>query len=194
MRWWRLLRPALIVVLPWGGAAVWVDRVGVGPHAGGPPSCPIVVLGARVEEGGAPSATLEARVRQGIAMKRAGRSTSLVFSGGVGDYPPAEAEVGRALALDAGVPEGELVVEAVSHSTRENARETAKLLVSRGVRCVQLVSDPYHLARARWAFEHEGLAVSLAPVLDAPRHRSWPSRVWWTAREVPAFAKMILGE
>lgn len=193
--WLRRVRlAAVLLVFAWVGAAAWIDRVGVGPHLPGPASCPIVVLGARVEAGGTPSPTLEARVRQGIALKHAGRGSWLVFSGGVGDHPPAEAEVGRALSLDAGVPDREIVVEAASHSTRENARETATLLGSRAVRCVQLVSDPYHLARARWAFEREGLTVTIVPVLDAPRHRAWSSRLWWTAREVPAFAKMILTE
>ncbi|MBL8918406.1 MAG: YdcF family protein [Myxococcaceae bacterium] len=194
MRSHRLLLATTSIALVWGGAAVWVDRVGVGPHAARPPSCAIVVPGARVDEGGVPSATLEARVRQGIALKRADQAAWLVFSGGVGEHPPAEAEIGRALALEAGVPEREVLVETASHSTRENARETARLLAGRGVGCVQVVSDPYHLARARWAFEREGLSVSLAPVLDAPRHRSWPLRLWWTAREVPAFVKMILSE
>ena len=117
-----------------------------------------------------------------------------MISGGVGDFPPAEGEVGRALALDAGVAPQRIRAETKSHSTRENARESAKLLHQEGVTCVQLVSDPYHLARARWAFEREGLRVTLRPVLAAPRHQALGLRIWWTAREVPAFVRMLVSE
>lgn len=117
----------------------------------------------------------------------------LVFSGGVGDHPPAEAEVGRAYAIDAGVDPAVIVTETRSHSTRENARETAVLLRARGASCLNLVSDPYHLARARRAFEREGFDdVHLVPVLTAPRHTSVVARLGWTAREVPALIKLIL--
>ncbi len=116
-----------------------------------------------------------------------------MFSGGVGDHPPAEAEVGRAYAIDAGVDPAVIVTETRSHSTRENARETAALLRERGASCLNLVSDPYHLARARRAFEREGFDdVHLVPVLTAPRHTSVVARLGWTAREVPALIKLIL--
>jgi uncharacterized SAM-binding protein YcdF (DUF218 family) len=176
----------------WAGAGWWIDRVGVASAGPPAPGCAVAVLGARVDEGGIASATLAARVREGLEASRSG--ALLVISGGVGDFPPAESEVGRALALDAGIAPHRIRVETNSHSTRENARESAKVLRQEGVACVQLVSDPYHLARARWAFDREGLAVTLRPVLDAPRHRSFASRVWWTAREVPAFVKMMVSE
>lgn len=192
----RLLRGLLPAVLlsGWVLAAWWIDAEGTTRASAAGADCALVVLGARVEEGGRPSETLAERVRAGVRLRLAGQGALLLFSGGVGDFPPAEAEVGRAMAVAAGVPPSQIVVEAASHSTRENARESAKLLRARGLSCVHLVSDPYHLARARWAFEREGFRVTLGPVEDAPRHRSFPTRLWWTAREVPAFAKMMLAE
>lgn len=93
------------------------------------------------------------------------------------------------MALDAGIVESRVLVELNSHSTLENARESAALISGR---CVELVSDPYHLARARYAFEREGLVVFPRPVLDAPRHRDVVDRVTWTLREVPAFVRLAL--
>jgi uncharacterized SAM-binding protein YcdF (DUF218 family) len=181
------------VGLAWVICGVQIDAVGRRVDAV-PAECAIVVLGARVEAGGRASETLAARVRLGIELHRATKGRLLVFSGGVGDVPPAESEVGRALALTAGILDREILVEADSHSTRQNARETARLLRARGISCVHLVTDPYHQARARWAFEREGFTVTAAPVMEAPRHRALASRILWTAREVPAFAKMMLSE
>ena len=176
----------------WAGAGWWIEQVGVTSAAPLGPGCAVVVLGARVDEGGVASPTLAARVREGVEASRSG--ALLVISGGVGDFGPAEGEVGRGLAVDAGIAPHRLRAETMSHSTRENARESAKVLRQEGVACVQLVSDPYHLARARWAFEREGLQVTLRPALHAPRHQSLASRLWWTAREVPAFVRMVLSE
>ncbi|MER2562462.1 MAG: YdcF family protein [Myxococcaceae bacterium] len=193
MRWARGLLAAVVVVLTaWALAAVWIDHVGTSTHDVSRPDCAVVVLGARVNEGGVASETLAARVMEGVATRREGQL--LVFSGGVGDFPPAEAIVGRDLAVDAGVSAESTLVEVNSHSTRENARETVKLLKAHDVFCAHVISDPYHLARARWCFEQEAWDVTIGPVLDAPRHRSLISRMWWTAREVPAFIRLVLTE
>lgn len=193
MRWVRgLLAAAVVVLTACGLAAVWIDRVGTTSKDVAARDCAVVVLGARVTEGGVASDTLAARVMEGVARRREGQL--LVFSGGIGDFSPAEAIVGRDLAVDAGVAPEAILVETSSHSTRENARETVKLLKAHDVHCAHVVSDPYHLARARWCFEQEDFEVTIGPVLDAPRHRSLISRMWWTAREVPAFIRLVLTE
>jgi uncharacterized SAM-binding protein YcdF (DUF218 family) len=174
----------------WAAAAVWVDRIGSvaeAPRAG----CAIVVLGARVEPGGTPSPTLKARIDEGIRVA-SGSSDLLLFSGGVGDHAPAEAEVGASLARASNVPAHRILVETKSHSTLENAEYSAGLLRAAGISCVHLVTDPSHLARARWAFEHQGLEVTRGPVLRAPRHLDPFERGWWSLREVPAFARLVL--
>lgn len=193
MRWVRgLLAAAVVMLTAWALAAVWIDRVGTTSHDVAGRDCAVVVLGARVNEGGVASDTVAARVMEGVATRRAGQL--LVFSGGVGAFPPAEAIVGRDLAVDAGIAPETILVETNSHSTRENARETVKLLKAHDVHCAHVISDPYHLARARWCFEQEAFEVTIGPVLDAPRHRSLISRMWWTAREVPAFIRLVLSE
>lgn len=179
----------------WALAALWIDRVGTTSKDVARRECAVVVLGARVNEGGVASETLAARVAEGFATRKAGKGEFLVFSGGVGDFSPAEAIVGRDLAIDAGIAAESILVEVNSHSTRQNARETVKLLKARDVHCAHVISDPYHLARARWCFRQEGFEVTIGPVLDAPRHRSLLHRVWWwTAREVPALIRLVLTE
>jgi len=119
--------------------------------------CPIadavVVLGCR------PSARLRRRLDCGIRLLQGGAAPLLVLSGG-GDGPVPEAEIMRRMALDSGVPEAALLVEPGSRDTVENARETARLLRSRGARSVVLVSDRVHLPRAALLFRFAGLRLA----------------------------------
>ncbi len=146
----------------------------------------IVVLGARVLEGGVASSALRARVERGVALYREGLAPLLLFSGGVGTHPPSEAAVSRKLALAAGVPEAACVLEEESHSTEQNAQFTARLLRERGIRSVVLVSDPYHLLRASRYFRREGVIVHPSPALLSERNIHWLDRWYWTLREAMA--------
>ncbi len=168
--------------------AAWhIDRFGIDETAR--PSGAIVVLGARVQADGLPSPTLRARAAHGAELFRRGLAPLVVFSGGVGVNPPSEASVAAKVAQALGVPAEHCVLDEESHSTRQNARLTAKLLRTRGINEVIVVSDPYHLRRARWLFEREGLTVTTSPALDAERHRSWTLRATWSVREVGSFIK-----
>jgi vancomycin permeability regulator SanA len=61
----------------------------------------IIVLGSAVYPGERPSPSLNARVQHAIALYRAGYATHLILCGGLGTYPPSEAEVMRRLAASA---------------------------------------------------------------------------------------------
>ena len=116
----------------------------------------IVVLGARVMPDGRPSPALERRMQVGIALYRAGVGGRLLVSGG-GRGPVSEAAAMRDLALAAGIADADIVIEARSRSTLENAIETAKLLP--GPVPIVLVTDGYHALRARLLFEMAGMHV-----------------------------------
>lgn len=169
------------------GLAFVVDRFGQRDRARR--SQAIVVLGARVLEGGVPSGALQARVARAAELYRQGLAPLVVLSGGVGRHPPAEAVAARDVALSMGVPAQACEVEVESHSTAQNAAFTARLLRARGLSEVILVSDPYHLLRARQYFWREGLHVLPSPALLSERNLSLPERCYWTARE--AFALLV---
>lgn len=196
MRWLRGFTAAMLLCVAAVGVVAWlIDREGVSPRnmyrVDGPDV--YVVLGARVEPDGSASPVLAARVRH--AVRVLGRHDVLLFSGGVGKHGGSEASVARDLAVRLGVAPERCLLEEQSHSTRENAAFSLALLNERfpdGYHVV-LVSDPYHLPRARRIFERlRGRPVSTSPVLDAPRHVAWLSRIGWTLREVPAMAKDLL--
>ena len=113
----------------------------------------IVILGCRGR------AALSRRLDCGIRLFEAGAAPLLVLSGG-GRGPIEEAELMRRAALARGVPESALLVEPTSRNTFENAQETARLLRSRGLRSVSLVTDRTHLPRATALFRLAGLRVT----------------------------------
>jgi uncharacterized SAM-binding protein YcdF (DUF218 family) len=169
------------------GLAWRVDRFGQRERA--VPADAIVVLGARVLPGGVPSGALFARVEKAVELYRQGLAPRLIFSGGVGVNPPSEAQVMRALAVELGVPSEACLLEEQSHSTAQNARFSAELLRGLGARRVVVVSDPYHLLRARQYFRLQGFEVATSPALLTERNMNAVDRVYWTVRE--AFALLL---
>jgi len=91
-----------------------------------------------------------------------------------------------ALATRLGVPAEACVLEEESHSTEDNARLATKLLRELGARRVVVVSDPYHLLRARQYFRLNGLDVATSPALETERNLRLVDRFYWTAREALA--------
>jgi uncharacterized SAM-binding protein YcdF (DUF218 family) len=165
------------------GLAWWVDRFG--RREGAVPAEVLVVLGARVLPGGVPSGALVARVEKAVALYRGGLAPRLLFSGGTGLHPPSEAQVMRALAVRLGVPAEACLLEEQSHSTEQNARFSAGLLRGLGLQRAVVVSDAYHLLRARQYFRLQGLEVATSPALFKERLGA-VDRFYWTVRE--AFA------
>jgi uncharacterized SAM-binding protein YcdF (DUF218 family) len=94
----------------------------------------------------------------------------LLCGGGAGPVP--EAEIMRRLALARGVPAAALLVEPKSQDTVGNARQSARLLATRGGHSVLLVSDRVHLPRAALLFHLAGLRIA---GWAGPQPRS----VWW---------------
>jgi uncharacterized SAM-binding protein YcdF (DUF218 family) len=121
----------------------------------------IVVLGARAYADGRPSDMLRDRVMTGIRLYQAGAAPRLVFTGGPGDGAFSEPEVMRAMALEAGVPEGAIVMDDQGVSTQASARNVAGIL-GKDER-VMLVSHGYHLPRSRMLFHRAGLRTVSAP-------------------------------
>ena len=126
---------------------MWLDRVGQREPNGVYDA--IVVLGCRVDPGGAPSQALARRTRHAVRLYRRGLAPTIVFTGGVGEHPPSEAQAAAGLAARLGVPTKAMVLEENSTSTEENASCARELLDAERV---LLVTDAYHTFRARRVF------------------------------------------
>jgi uncharacterized SAM-binding protein YcdF (DUF218 family) len=125
------------------------------------------VLGCRLRPDGSASLALRRRVELAVQLYRERVAPVLLLSGGC-PRPVSEAEVMRALAVAAGVPDAAILVETASSNTAENAFASARLLRQRGARRVVLVSHRLHLPRARLLFRLAGLKVVGAAGVPPP--------------------------
>jgi len=89
----------------------------------------------------------------------------------VGEYPPSEAEVAARILREAGVSEGDILLEEEALSTRDSARLVAEVARVRGIRSLVLVTDPLHCVRALGAFRAEGVEAWVSPVYSSPMWR-----------------------
>jgi uncharacterized SAM-binding protein YcdF (DUF218 family) len=83
-----------------------------------------------------------------------------------------------------GVPEGAIVRERCSLTTRENARFAAAALARRGLGEARIVTCAWHLPRASRLFERQGVRVSgLAAAPARSGSETWVRRLWRWGRE-----------
>jgi uncharacterized SAM-binding protein YcdF (DUF218 family) len=153
------------------------------------PADAIVVLGAPVGPDGRLGPVLEERVRAGVALWAAGRAPRLCLSGGLAQGAREREAVAMArFARTLGVPGDALVVEDQSATTRENAFFVARALGTEAR--IWLVSQPFHLRRARMWFVRAGFAdVRPWLIADSLQFRE-PGRGWrWVWREYLALAR-----
>lgn len=182
----RMFRAVMVGVASLG-ALYTAECANVIRQSRGDPPRPVdtaVVLGFGLLRGGAVSPVFEARIARGVALRRAGLARRLLLTGGVGAHPPAESVAARARAVALGVPEGELLLEDRSHTTRENMIEARRVLREAGAPAgpVAIVSDTFHLARARRLARDAGLD----PVMVSAVSPAWTDRrraAWWVLRE-----------
>jgi len=133
------------------------------------PSDAVVVLGCQVLPGGRPSPALRARTEHGVRVWRATGSHFLVLTGGPVMDPVPEAMVMARVATAAGVPRSALLLDPDARSTAGNAAGIARIARERGWRRVILVSDPWHLPRARALFRRAGVPdVRQSPATASP--------------------------
>jgi uncharacterized SAM-binding protein YcdF (DUF218 family) len=149
-----------------------------------------IVLGAALRPDGSPSPALCRRVGHGVRLALEGRVGGLLMTGGPTLHPTPEADIMRAMALAAGLAPERVVAETCSLNTIQNALHSAPIAAERGWRRLVLVTDAYHLPRARYIFARLGVraAGSAAP---PPDH---PSREWYVAwvREAAAIPWTML--
>jgi uncharacterized SAM-binding protein YcdF (DUF218 family) len=146
----------------------------------------IIVLGAAVWPDEQPGPSLRARTERAIELYQDGYATHLILSGGLGRFPPEEAEVMRRLAVQAGVPSEALVLEKEAHSTWESMVYAGEIMQERGWNTALVVSDPFHMRRSLLMAEDIGFTAYASPALNSPSHNSLSRRVFYTSREVLA--------
>jgi vancomycin permeability regulator SanA len=142
----------------------------------------IVVPGARCYADGRPSQALAERVRTACRLHREGYASRLFLSGGPGDGAAHETEAMLALAMEEGVPRGQIALDREGLNSLATIRHAppGRLLV---------VSHFYHLPRLKLLARREGREAYTVPADEERRIRGTP---WFVAREIAAFWRYLV--
>jgi len=136
----------------------------------------ILVLGA-AEYSGRPSPVFRARLDHALDLYNRGLARLIMTTGGAGGDPVfTEGGVGRSYLIGHGVPSERIVVESEAESTVESANMAGEIMHRMGLRSVIVVSDGYHIYRAKRMLNFAGLKVYGSPrkeVARAPWHERW---------------------
>jgi uncharacterized SAM-binding protein YcdF (DUF218 family) len=104
------------------------------------------------------------RTIHAAALYRQGYAPFVLCTGNTAPNEPiSEADRCAEVALQHGVSEAAFVTDEISRSTEENAIQSAAIMRAHGWRDAVLVSDDYHLWRAKWLFEEEGITTWPSP-------------------------------
>ena len=151
----------------------------------------IVVLGA-AEYNGRPSPVLKARLDHAYELHRKGLARLILTSGGAGGDPQyTEGGVGRMYLVRRGVPAEAIVVENEGESTVETMLAVSEIMRRMSLRSAILVSDGYHIFRAKRILENEGMRVYGAPRPHVPRG-TWRER-WLHLRQACGYLLWRIG-
>jgi uncharacterized SAM-binding protein YcdF (DUF218 family) len=146
----------------------------------------VVVLGA-AQYDGSPSPIFAARLKHAEQLYRDGYAQRIVTVGGrrAGDGYT-EAAAGRRYLADRGVPLTALVAVGVGSDTLESLRAVAAQAQGSGWHSALLVSDPWHLLRARTMARDAGLPSWTSPTRSGPVVQRRETQIRYIVRETGA--------
>lgn len=152
-----------LFVLSIAGAVIWQARIDQAR-----PADAIVVLGA-AQYNGRPSPVLRARLDHALRLYQEGYAPLLVVTGGKqpGDAYT-EADAGEMYLTAHGVPKSALLMESQSHDTWDNLKGVQGQLRQRGAKRLLIVSDGFHILRAKLMARKLGFTSYGSPAKDSP--------------------------
>ena len=132
------------------------------------------------------------RTDYAIHLYHQGYAGQIFFTGGWCPTHGYHGERGRSRAVEQGVPREATAIDdsPVTSTYSETVRLKEWIAANQGsIRSVIVVSDPYHMRRARWTYRHvlgDGIEVQMAPV---PFELSPYERRWWADEESRLFVR-----
>jgi uncharacterized SAM-binding protein YcdF (DUF218 family) len=127
------------------------------------PKDAIVVLGCRLGPDGRVFGAALRRAQRAAQAYREGLAPMILVSGGTRWGGRSEADGFAQFLFDQGIPKRDVLLEARSQTTRENAQQATALLAPRGACRVVVVTCDFHMPRALAQFTANGLdCVGLA--------------------------------
>ena len=146
----------------------------------------IVVLGA-AQYDGRPSPVLRARLETALDAWNRGLADVIIVTGGnqPGDRFT-EAQSGQMFLIDNGVPADAILMEEISHSTEENLDGVALIMEAEGLTSALIVSDGFHLFRAKYIADSHGIDAYGLPAANSPISRWSVNEFFYVLREAAA--------
>ncbi|MGE5489461.1 MAG: YdcF family protein [bacterium] len=150
----------------------------------------ILIMGA-AEYRGKPSPVLKARLDHGLELYRNKLATRILTTGGAGGDPVfTEGEVGREYLIRQGVPSEAILVESEGSSTVHSTSAAAEIMRRMGLRSCIVVSDGYHIFRAKKMLEARGFHVYGSP---RPEKHARPKDWWVYVRQAVGYVLWSVG-
>jgi uncharacterized SAM-binding protein YcdF (DUF218 family) len=151
----------------------------------------IIVFGA-AEYRGRPSPVLKARLDHALDLYRKGIARLIITTGGAGGDPLyTEGEVGRAYLSKHGVPVESIIVESEGESTAQSSIASAEIMKRMGLRTCVVVSDGYHVYRAKRMLQEHGVIAYGSP-RPGKIGSDWEQR-WLCFRQAVGYGLWSLG-
>ncbi len=151
----------------------------------------IIVLGAAAWHD-KPSPVLRERLNHAINLYQQNKSQKLLLTGGFGkgaDF--AESQVSLNYCLSKGIPRENIRLETLSLSTIDNLRNAKRIMDHENWQTALLVSDPWHLKRARKMAKDLDIQV-FATATPTTRFRSTSSKTKFIYKEFLHFHHYLL--
>ncbi|MGY6241136.1 YdcF family protein (plasmid) [Burkholderia ambifaria] len=175
-------------------ACLWIVAavvlVGAGMRMPSEPADVAVIFGNALDDHGAPKPLLAARLDVGVRCYREGQCPAFLVSGAIDGPGLNEATAMRDYLVARGVPADRIAVDDQGDNTLATAQHTRAYLQAHRMSRVLIISQYYHLARARLAFERVG--ISGANISAAYPHHFQLRDIYSSWREVPAYAIYVL--
>lgn len=146
-----------------------------------------LVLGNKVETNGLPSPRLQARLDQTLELYGAGYFNTIIVSGGIGQEGYDEAMVMRDYLVMHGVPSEHIIMDNKGINTYASAKNTAEIIAQKKLKSVLVISQYFHLPRARFVLKSFGISVVYAAYPKYVEIRDFYALV----REVIAYIKYL---
>lgn len=145
----------------------------------------IIVLGSGLRRDGSAGDALTRRSLWAAQAYADGYAPQIICTGGKSpEQYRSESEACRAILIDSGVPPEAISIEEQSRSTTENALHAGEIMQRMGWQDAVLITDSFHILRASWIFDSEGITHYAYPV-----PRNWTRLRFYTMallREIAA--------
>lgn len=157
------------------------------------PSDGILVLGA-AQINGRPTRAFRARLDHAFELYQQGYAPAVVLVGGTASpLEPTEAEVGAAYLAERGIPRSSLIVVPEGRDTWHSLEAARPAMEQAGLRQLLVVSDGFHLFRAKRMIEDLGFRALGSPAPDSPIRPGSPLELTYMIRELVAYLAYLAG-